>query len=928
MGFLLKTEQEDFVVVFSNNEIMAAKALRLVLSMALLVLPLPSYADSVFVSALPAPGVRLQPSAPWVPALARGLRVYPGQPLNFSLIVDSGQESTDLASVRAEGRRFAEYFLAALTVPEEQLWVNLSPLENERRVEPALGQTVLGRDLLAQDYVLKEFTSSLLYPETEPGRSFWERVYREAQAMFGTTDIPLEALHKVWVAPARAEVYETAAGVFITQSRLKVMLDIDKAGRQDVLSDEERLGRNIYRDIIVPIIEQEVNDGAHFAVLRQIYQAVILAKWYRKALSHSSLNEIYINKNQVSGVEAREKTAAADIYQRYKEAFAAGVFNYVREDMAPAFDTLIPRKYFSGGTDFRVTTLTPVGRPAPEHMIVGEPFKIDFAMQAILGNEGNGRNSADVRTQGVIDDIYSAGMMAGLHTTTANKGFAEVLATKGPAGLGALASDLQQQNILPVFDNAEALRLFKEQHPDTRAGWFVPIEGLGNASLADMAVDFMVGLAYISAEQVQAMRTQYPDIPLINVIASSDGDVLALVHETVAAGAAGVQLKPLGDFVQGDQFEKAGEMLQKIRQQYPSLLLVGAGGIFNQRFDNVVSWPERVVPAVAFMSPETVVAQAEEYRSVLTKVKESQQVLSQVQSLYPQADWQALADRNQQYWRQHAAAFEKGKTEDPQPGWFFESLLQGLDHQTEILELGMGSGRAMKMLLRQGYTHLKGMDVSAKALQMANGKKGLPAERLINGDITQEPLPGTFDVIFANDLFLYFNPLEMDAVLRKVRAGLSAGGRLGFRWAAAAGDRVEIMHKNGKAGNERWAIHATEMFIRTLMRLYGFQLLENPRLVKETINGGKDTIDFWYCVAAKIAPESKERAEKTVDPAMKGGVTLTMLELSTRNAQADFHIADDAERAVLPRDFRGFVPLLVDVRPLSGVISSLNGGTN
>jgi len=48
----------------------------------------------------------------------------------------------------------------------------------------------MGRDLLAQDYILKQITASLMYPEKDLGKEFWKRVYERAQKEFGTTDIP------------------------------------------------------------------------------------------------------------------------------------------------------------------------------------------------------------------------------------------------------------------------------------------------------------------------------------------------------------------------------------------------------------------------------------------------------------------------------------------------------------------------------------------------------------------------------------------------------------------------------------------------------------------------------------------------------------------------------------------------------------------
>ena len=58
--------------------------------------------------------------------------------------------------------RLVKYFLAALTIPEKDLWVNLSPYEKDRVITDEFGSTEMGRDLLAQDYMLKQLTSSLI----------------------------------------------------------------------------------------------------------------------------------------------------------------------------------------------------------------------------------------------------------------------------------------------------------------------------------------------------------------------------------------------------------------------------------------------------------------------------------------------------------------------------------------------------------------------------------------------------------------------------------------------------------------------------------------------------------------------------------------------------------------------------------------------
>ena len=225
-------------------------------------------------------------------------------------------KAQDTATIKDQANQLVKYFLAGLTIPEGDLWVNLSPFEKNRMVPAALGQTDLGRDLLAQDYILKQLTASLIYPEKDLGKEFWNRVYAKAQKQFGTTNIPVNTFNKVWILPDQAQVFENINAAYVTKSTLKVMLDEDylsllnhvipaKAGIHNK-NDINKLGSQIVRQIILPEIEKEVNTGKNFAPLRQIYQALILAKWYKETIQNGLLDALYTNKNKVAGVNLND----------------------------------------------------------------------------------------------------------------------------------------------------------------------------------------------------------------------------------------------------------------------------------------------------------------------------------------------------------------------------------------------------------------------------------------------------------------------------------------------------------------------------------------------------------------------------------------------------------------------------------------------
>src|SRR5271170_4496556 len=150
------------------------------------VAPYPAHADTLL--GLPAPGTMVDLSPVYVPVIVKGLRVHPENPILFDFIVDTGNSglSANDPQLKTESEKLIKYFLASLTIPEDDLWVNLSPYEKNRIIPDQLGQTEMGRDMLAEDYILKQLTASLIYPEKDLGKEFWSRVYAKAQAQFGT----------------------------------------------------------------------------------------------------------------------------------------------------------------------------------------------------------------------------------------------------------------------------------------------------------------------------------------------------------------------------------------------------------------------------------------------------------------------------------------------------------------------------------------------------------------------------------------------------------------------------------------------------------------------------------------------------------------------------------------------------------------------
>ena len=326
----------------------------IVLSFSLsLVAPQAVYAQEALT--LPPVGSMVLPSSEYTPALMLGMTLHPENPLQIDFILDRGDDRLEGEALRAESQKMLSYFYAAMTVPEEDMWVNLSPYEKNRIIAKGLGNTQLGRDMLAEDYILKQLSASMEYPEGEFGKTFWSRVRSEVQAKYGNVDIPMDTFNKIWIVPDTASVYVHGRSVFVVENHLKVMLEEDylalahNSGSKSTGDPVTGVTNDIVRKILIPEIEKEVNHGKNFAALRQMFHAIVLATWYKKNLKNSILTKMIANQNKTDGITLKDKEAVGKIYGQYIAAFKKGVYNYIKEEKDPTTQEMVPRKYFSGG---------------------------------------------------------------------------------------------------------------------------------------------------------------------------------------------------------------------------------------------------------------------------------------------------------------------------------------------------------------------------------------------------------------------------------------------------------------------------------------------------------------------------------------------------------------------------------------------------
>lgn len=335
---------------------------------------LPKATEKSYASALPympEPAQIITTSSHINLPMLKGMQFYQDDPFTFNFIIDQGDKDLGEEAFKAESNRIIKYFLSSLTIPEEDLWVNLSPYEEDIIIPDGLGATDMGKDLLGEDYVLKQLLASLTYPESPLGKLFWKEVYRRAFILFGTTDIPINTFNKIWIVPEKAVIFEEKDKALISQAKLKVMLEedyfaleeniddpqyrLDKVNEQKV-KDANSLSSQIIKTMVLPVIEKEINNGENFALLRQVYHSLVLAIWFKQKLRESILEKVYVNKNKIKGIELNDPEIKEKIYRQYLKAYTDGAYKYVKKEYDQAEKKHVRRMYYSGGMDFTAIT--------------------------------------------------------------------------------------------------------------------------------------------------------------------------------------------------------------------------------------------------------------------------------------------------------------------------------------------------------------------------------------------------------------------------------------------------------------------------------------------------------------------------------------------------------------------------------------------
>ena len=152
---------------------------------------------------------------------------------------------------------------------------------------------------------------------------------------------------------------------------------------------------------------------------------------------------------------------------------------------------------------------------------------------------------------------------------------------------------------------------------------------------------------------------------------------------------------------------------------------------------------------------------------------------------------------------------------------WIDTTLSLLPAQPRIIEIGSAFGRDALYMESQGY-HVERTDATKGFVDLLE-HKGYSA-RLFN--ILTDSFTSTYDLVYANAVFLHFTPEELHQVFDKIYCALSTGGYLSFSVKQGIGEEWTSV----KVGNPRYFCYWQADALQTLLEAHDFILVETASI--------------------------------------------------------------------------------------------------
>lgn len=298
---------------------------------------------------------------PQYPALITGFAFKTQNPLPPGFILGHPRpDELGPQQIEELQQRLGEYFNTFIVVRGDDMHVDLNPFKEYCGIPQPLRKTRLGWGLLRQDLDLKRFTTQLLHPSHETGNLFWQKFLATTK-----TGATLESCIKVWITPDNASVNQRQEGdtghVDIIGFRMKVWCDFDYQSAEKLRKNRGTAARpatdkaddnalEIFKEVVLPRIQEEVDLGDTFGLLRQIYTVLICAKYYKDHIGDKMPGYIDSNDTEKYGLNVVHDDPA-QIQQEYQRLFEEGAWATALPWYDKATQQLAQRLFIVGEID-------------------------------------------------------------------------------------------------------------------------------------------------------------------------------------------------------------------------------------------------------------------------------------------------------------------------------------------------------------------------------------------------------------------------------------------------------------------------------------------------------------------------------------------------------------------------------------------------
>ncbi len=205
-----------------------------------------------------------------------------GQGVGYAFRGAPDATASDPAAGLSTARQSSDAFFTWLALPPQTHWVNLNPNEPDRIIDPQFGRTDAGRVLLEADLAMKKSFARAMHPDTPSGAAFWQ----EFDALYDNRpDGNYCFSFRQEIVPAPASVRESGDELFILDAPLRINAVAQHYPGYTPCSQEEALDprkQELYRRVIVPVVEQAINTEPQYAALRRVYLSRVAAEWFRR----------------------------------------------------------------------------------------------------------------------------------------------------------------------------------------------------------------------------------------------------------------------------------------------------------------------------------------------------------------------------------------------------------------------------------------------------------------------------------------------------------------------------------------------------------------------------------------------------------------------------------------------------------------------